>query len=101
MEEINMPKLKHTNLSPSEIASIDNLHANTNLNLEHDNYSSEVVRLLREEDITLCHELAVHREVLTLIINQIGITHEEFEELCKKVKEAKEKAKEAQNNKGE
>lgn len=85
--------IQHTSLTESEVANNDNNKSNISLNLENDEYGSEVVRLLREQNITLCHELAVHRELLLKIVTHLGIEDAEFEELNRKVNEAKEKAK--------
>lgn len=89
-----MIKIKRTNLTPAELAKIDNLNANADMNLEHDTYGKNVVKNLRDENITLCHELAVHRELLKLLSDKVGVTLESFDELNKKVNEAKEKARE-------
>lgn len=73
-------KINHEKLTPQQKARLEEAESNANLNADSKTRNQEIVSKIRDNDISLSEELAIHRKALRLILTRLGINDSEFEE---------------------
>jgi hypothetical protein len=73
-------KINREKLTPQQKARLEEAESNANLNADSKSRNQEIVSKIRDNDISLSEELAIHRKALRIILTRLGINDGEFEE---------------------
>lgn len=82
-------KISREKLTPQQKARLEEAESNASLNADTKSRNQEIVSKIRDNDISLSEELAIHRKAIRLLLAKLGLNDSEFDEydsLVEKIK---------------